>query len=90
MRLELCDEDDSFYSFLFYDNGTGVGEEHLPNLFDRFYRIDTGRSRKAGGTGLGLSIVQSAILNHGGDISVSNRPEGGLQFHFTLPKVKPQ
>ena len=90
MRLELCDEDDSFYSFLFYDNGTGVGEEHLPNLFDRFYRIDTGRSRKAGGTGLGLSIVQSAILNHGGDISVSNRPEGGLQFHFTLPKVNPQ
>ena len=88
MRLELCDEDDTFYTFVFYDNGTGVGEEHLPNLFDRFYRIDTGRSRRAGGTGLGLAIVQSAIKNHGGDIIATNRPEGGLQFHFTLPKVK--
>lgn len=88
MRLELCDEDDTFYTFVFYDNGTGVGEEHLPNLFDRFYRIDTGRSRRAGGTGLGLAIVQSAIKNHGGDITVTNRHEGGLQFQFTLPKVK--
>ena len=88
IRLELCDEDDNFYSFVFYDNGIGVSEEHLPNLFDRFYRIDTGRSRRVGGTGLGLAIVQRAIINHGGDITVSNRPEGGLQFHFTLPKVQ--
>ena len=87
MRLELCAEDDTFYSFTFYDNGIGVGEEHLPNLFDRFYRIDTGRSRRAGGTGLGLAIVQSAIKNHGGDITVTNRPEGGLEFRFTLPKI---
>ncbi len=85
--VNLLGEDEDFYYFVFFDNGIGVGEEHLPHLFDRFYRIDSGRSRKAGGTGLGLPIVQSTIVAHGGKIEVRNRKGGGLEFHYSLPKA---
>lgn len=66
------------------DNGVGVPPEHLPHLFERFYRIDKGRSRAAGGTGLGLSIVKNSVHLHGGAITVSNRPAGGLLFTIIL------
>lgn len=84
--LRMISENKRFYVFSFYDNGNGVSSEHIPHLFERFYRVDTGRSRKMGGTGLGLPIVKSTIISLGGTISVHNRSTGGLEFIFTLPK----
>ncbi|MDE5844467.1 MAG: HAMP domain-containing histidine kinase [Muribaculaceae bacterium] len=85
MGVKLINKNKNFYTFSFYDNGKGVDPTHLPHLFDRFYRVDSGRSRKNGGTGLGLPIVKSSILTLGGTISVRNRKGGGLEYLFTLP-----
>lgn len=86
--LNYIVESDKYYTFSFYDNGVGVPDEHLIHLFERFYRVDAGRSRKVGGTGLGLPIVKNTVEALGGTISVRNRPTGGLEFLFTLEKWK--
>ncbi len=80
-------EDEGHYYIHLYDTGRGVDNEYLPRLFDRFLRIDEGRSRKSGGTGLGLSIVKHAVMFHGGDIYAKNRDRGGLEFFFSLKKT---
>jgi signal transduction histidine kinase len=66
------------------DNGVGVPPQHLPYLFERFYRVDKGRSRKLGGTGLGLAIVKNTVVAHSGTITALPTPGGGLTVKFTL------
>jgi len=78
--------EDTLY-FEFYDTGVGVDEHHLGRIFERFYRIDDGRTRNTGGSGLGLSIVKNAVLLHHGSIVAKNRPEGGLSFLITFPRL---
>ncbi|MBU6275847.1 MAG: PAS domain-containing protein [Planctomycetes bacterium] len=68
------------------DEGCGIEAEHLPRLFERFYRIDKGRSRKLGGTGLGLSIVKHIALAHGGTVAVESTPGVGSTFTLVLPR----
>ena len=72
------------YTFVFTDNGAGVPLEHLPHLFERFYRIDKGRSRRLGGTGLGLAIVKNIALQYGGSATASPTPGGGLTIEVVM------
>ena len=84
--ITLLANDADSCTISFEDDGRGVDPQKLHRLFERFYRIDKGRSRQIGGTGLGLSIVKHAVQFHGGNITVTNRPGGGLKFVFTLSK----
>ncbi len=72
------------YLFTFIDNGPGVPNEHLAHIFERFYRIDKGRSRRLGGTGLGLAIVKNIALQYGGSVTASQTPGGGLTIEIEL------
>ena len=84
--ISLAENNDDYCRILFEDDGCGVDEGQLSRLFERFYRVDKGRSRQMGGTGLGLSIVKHAVQFHGGVITVENRLPSGLRFDFTLNK----
>ena len=84
--ISLIANENKEYHIRFEDDGCGVEEKQLTRLFERFYRIDKGRSRQKGGTGLGLAIVKHAVQFHGGTITASNRPNGGLRFDFVLKK----
>lgn len=88
VEVKLVSSTPKFYIFTFSDNGVGVPPEGIPHLFERFYRVDSGRSRKVGGTGLGLPIVKNTVKSLGGAISVKNRSTGGLQFTFSLKRAE--
>ncbi len=89
-HIEICLnnylEDSNFYYFSFSNSGNSIDERHFLRVFERFYRVDEDRSRPKGGTGLGLAIVKNAIQLHGGEITVGNLKEGGVEFLFTLSK----
>lgn len=84
IHLECYSSIEKFCYLTYYDTGEGVPQKHLESIFERFYRIEEGRTRDVGGSGLGLSIVKNAVKFHGGDIRVINRQWGGLQFFFSL------
>lgn len=73
--------------FFVRDFGPGIASEHLPRIFERFYRVDKARSRESGGTGLGLAIVKHIVLNHGGSVRVESAVGHGSTFYFVLPKA---
>ncbi len=73
--------------FYVQDFGPGIASEHLPRIFERFYRVDKARSRESGGTGLGLAIVKHIVLNHGGTVRVESSVGHGSTFFFSLPKA---
>lgn len=84
--VSLLENSDTECRIRFEDDGRGVEDAQLSRLFERFYRIDKGRSRRMGGTGLGLAIVKHAVQFHGGTITATHRPGGGLRFDFSLKK----
>jgi signal transduction histidine kinase len=75
----------SFVTVTVADSGPGIAAEHLPNIFERFYRADPARARATGGAGLGLAIVRQLVVAHGGQVWAESRPGAGARFRFTLP-----
>ena len=86
LKIELTSEDSEFYFFSVSDTGIGVDENYLNRIFERFFRVNGGRSREDGGSGLGLSIVRHAIMYHGGTVAASNQNNTGFKVTFSLRK----
>jgi two-component system phosphate regulon sensor histidine kinase PhoR len=78
---------DNATEFYVRDSGEGIASEHLPRLFERFYRVDKARSRESGGTGLGLAIVKHVVMAHDGTVRVESRVGHGSTFYFTVPRA---
>jgi two-component system, OmpR family, phosphate regulon sensor histidine kinase PhoR len=89
-RIEVgARDDEDGVEFYVRDYGPGIASEHLPRLFERFYRVDKARSRESGGTGLGLAIAKHIVRAHGGSISVDSQINYGCTFSFVLPDKLP-
>ena len=84
--ISAVEKDSKDIQFSIEDNGIGIPKEDLSRIFERFYRVDKGRSKELGGTGLGLSIVKHLVQAHGGKVWVESQPGKGSTFYFTLPK----
>lgn len=86
--VSVFKEDETHFYFSFYDTGSGIqNESSLNRIFERFFRVQEGRTRETGGSGLGLAIVKNAVLFHKGSITAKNRKNGGLEFIFQLQKA---
>jgi len=83
--IGACETEDGV-QFYVRDFGAGIPSEHLPRLFERFYRVDKARSRESGGTGLGLAIAKHVVRAHGGTIKAQSELNHGSTFYFTLPR----
>jgi signal transduction histidine kinase len=83
----LATEKDGMIETAVTDDGPGIAQEHLPHVFERFYRVDKARSRELGGTGLGLSIVKHIVQSHGGRVWAESQIGNGSTFYFTLPRA---
>jgi two-component system phosphate regulon sensor histidine kinase PhoR len=83
--IGACETEDGV-QFYVRDFGAGIPSEHLPRLFERFYRVDKARSRESGGTGLGLAIAKHVVRAHGGAIKAESELNHGSTFYFTLPR----
>jgi len=81
------DQSPKHFNIVVEDEGPGIPEDELERVFEPFFRLDISRNRETGGTGLGLAVVRSIVRGHSGDVSLSNRPEGGLRATVTLPQV---
>ena len=86
ISVENYAEDEGYYYFKFSNSGDAIASEHIGRIFDRFYRVDKGRSRATGGSGLGLSIVKNAVLFHGGEITAKSNAGSGVEFIFSIGK----
>ncbi len=86
IMISVIEKDQKEIRFSIEDNGIGIPKEDLPRIFERFYRVDKGRSQELGGTGLGLSIVKHLVQAHGGRVWVESQLGKGSTFYFTLPK----
>jgi heavy metal sensor kinase len=83
----MCESQNGWATLIVTDTGLGVSSEHIPHVFERFYRVDPARSREGGGTGLGLSICQAIAERHGGTIRLESNPDGGTRVVVTLPQL---
>ena len=83
----MVDADHRYFYVKIADSGIGIPQEALPNIFDRFYRVDKARSRESGGTGLGLAITRNIILLHDGAVRVSSVLDEGTTFTVRIPLV---